>query len=132
MAEKFHPLVDISSLPTSVQDIAEVLGLTILEKLVAHFAGVELRIPHKLTPNHKLMVLGEEHAIALCEFCPNDTILVPISMAKKDMQGEVKRLEGLGLKRWEIAKTLGITQRYVRKLANSERKPKTQLDLFAE
>lgn len=113
---------DFSSLPASVRDIAETLGLEIVIKLVEHFGGVELRIPHKLHDTHKLMVLGIDHAQALCEYCPEDTILVPMSLSPSQNRQAVQKLEQEGLKRWEIARELGITQRHVRRLANSSPK----------
>lgn len=124
-------VTDIESLPNSIRDIAETLGMTIVFKLVEHFAGVELRIPHTLKPDHKLMVLGKDHAEALCAFCPEDTILVPMSLDRKRIARQVKALEGKGLKRWEIARELGITQRHVRRLANSGSVPSNQIDMFS-
>jgi hypothetical protein len=123
---------DTASLPSSVQDIAETLGLAIVINLVEHFAGVELRIPHKLKPDHKLMALGKDQAEALCDFCPEDTILVPISLTKRNLHREVTALQGRGMKRWEIARELNVTQRHVRRIANKEPPPDDrQLDMFS-
>lgn len=121
---------DFSSLPASVRDIAETLGLEIVIRLVEHFGGVELRIPHKLHPDHKLMVLGLDHAQALCEYCPGDTILVPVSLTARTNSKSVQDLEDKGLKRWEIARELGITQRHVRRLANSSCEDPNQMSMF--
>lgn len=121
---------DFSGLPASIRDIAETLGLEIVIKLVEHFGGVELRIPHKLHDKHKLMVLGLDHAQALCEYCPEDTILVPVSLTARPNTKTVQQLEDQGLKRWEIARELGITQRHVRRLANSSYEDPDQMNMF--
>lgn len=123
---------DFSSLPVSVRELAETLGLGIVIKLVEHFGGVELRIPHKLSANHKLMKLGLEHAEALCEYCPEDTILVPVSLDRKRLKSRVNLLADKGLKRWEIALELGITQRHVRRLANGATANTNQIDMFED
>lgn len=62
-------LPDLEALPKSIRDIAETLGMGVVFALVEHFGGVELRIPHKLKPDHMLMVLGETYAQMLCDFC---------------------------------------------------------------
>lgn len=120
----------IDDLPKGIRDIAEVLGLGLTARLVAHFGGVELRIPQKLHPEHKLMALGEEDARALCEFCPGDTILVPVSLDRQRLAARVRELEGHGLKRWQIARKLGISQRHVRRLANGSPPDNRQGSLF--
>lgn len=121
---------DFSGLPASVRDIAETLGLEIVIKLVEHFGGVELRIPHKLHDSHKLMVMGIDHATQLCEYCPEDTIFVPVSLNARPNTRTVQQLEDQGLKRWEIARELGITQRHVRRLANSSYEDPDQINMF--
>lgn len=123
-------LPDLDVLPSSVQDIAETLGIRIVFKLVSHFGGVELRIPHKLKPDHKLMVLGLEDAEALCQFCPAETILVPITLDRRRLAKQVNQLASRGFKRWEIARELKISQRHVRRLANGEPQNTNQIDMF--
>lgn len=121
---------DIEALPKSIRDIAETLGMTIVFQLVEHFGGVELRIPHSLKPDHMLMVLGEEHAKMLCRYCPEDTIHVPMSLFGKRLKKQIDALEERGFKRWQIARELNISQRHVRRLANTEPKNSNQPDLF--
>lgn len=122
----------IAELPDSVADIAQTFGLKLVFLLVEHFAGVELRIPHTLKPDHKLMVLGEENARLLCDYCPTDTILVPMSLNRAHLAAKVALLESHGVKRWKIARELGITQRHVRRLANSEPSNSNQIDFFID
>lgn len=123
-------LPDLEALPKSIRDIAETLGIGVVFALVEHFGGVELRIPHKLKPDHKLMVLGETYAQMLCDFCPEDTIHVPMSLSRKKLKESVDALSDRGWKRWKIARELNITQRHVRRLANTAPKESNQLNLF--
>lgn len=125
------------ALPAGVQDIADVFGLGMVFALVEHFGGRELRIPHKLKSDHELLALGQTRALQLCEFCPEDTINVPISLDRHRVSKRLKRnvdeLSKQGFKRGEIAQKLGITQRHVRRLANrgSGVDPR-QMDLFPD
>jgi hypothetical protein len=121
-----------ASLPVALQEMADVLGLRVVIALVEHFPGIELRIPHKLKDDHKLMVLGRDNAVALCEYCPEDTIHVPMSLDRKRLTREIENLSQQGLKRWQIAGKLGISQRHVRRLANKSPPDDGQFDLFID
>lgn len=115
-----------------MQDIADACGLGIVIALVDNFGGLELRIPHSLTDDHKLMVLGRIQAEALCSYCPGDTIHVPITLDRKRLKRQVDDLETKGFNRQEIARELGISQRHVRRLANKEGPDDGQLDMFSD
>ena len=112
-----------SSLPISVAEMADVLGLPFVVKLVERFGGVELRIPHKLHEKHQLMALGGDDATKLCAYCPGDTILVPISLMTGRRKGMVAKLQEKGFNRSQIARQIGISQRHVRRLANPHKDP---------
>lgn len=116
----------IASLPSSIQDVAETLGLEVTFKLVKHFGGVELKVPHKLTPEHPLMVLGEHDARAVCRFLGGGDLYVP--MMSPSRRREVIAMEAAGMPRWKIARELGMSQRNVRRLANKA--DDRQMDLF--
>lgn len=116
----------IARLPTSIQDVAETLGLELVFKLVKHFGGVELKVPHKLSPEHPLMALGEHDARAVCRFLGGGEIYVP--MMSPSRRREVVAMEAAGMPRWKIARELGMSQRHVRRLANGE--DDRQMDLF--
>ena len=121
------------ALPASMQDIADAFGLGMVIALVDNFGGLELRIPHRLTDDHKLMVLGRIQAEMLCDTYAGDTIHVPLTLDRKRLKRQVDDLQAKGFKRQEIARELGITQRHVRRLANAEPPPDDrQLDMFSD
>ena len=122
---------DFNELPVSVQDIAEALGLRVVINLIENFGGVELKVPHKLKDSHKLLKLGLEDANALCLYCPGDTLLVPKSLKHGNLAKRIAELEQHHT-RDEVALILGVTQRHVRRVANSSPKPTNQIDLFDE
>ncbi len=88
---------DFDDLPVSVQDIAEALSLRVVIKLIENFGGVELRVPHKLKDNHKLIKLGLEDAQALCTYCPGDTIHVPKSLNHATLPNGLRNLNNFTL-----------------------------------
>lgn len=116
----------IKRLPSSIQDVAETLGLELVFKLAKHFGGVELKVPHKLSADHPLMVIGEHDALAVCRFLGGGEVYIPMMSPSK--RREVIAMEAAGLPRWKIARTLGMSQRNVRRLANKE--DDRQMDLF--
>ncbi|MCH2165929.1 MAG: helix-turn-helix domain-containing protein [Marinovum sp.] len=122
----------IDVLPASVQDIADTLGLGVVMALVEHFPGQELNIPQKLTPGHKLYKLGAANAEALTAFCPQDKVLVPVTLDRGKRRRQMVALENAGLSRGEIASELGCSQRHVRRTLNGPHPPDpNQGDLFA-
>jgi hypothetical protein len=109
----------IDALPFSMQHIADALGISVVFGLVEHFGGTEIAIPKTIKKDHFLMVMGEDAARALCEYCPGEFISVPISLGpKKNKKREVDALVARGFSRRKIARELGITQRHVRRMAN--------------
>ncbi|KQI69396.1 hypothetical protein AN189_02955 [Loktanella sp. 3ANDIMAR09] len=124
--------IPLDALTGSMQDVAETLGMGMVFALVEHFAGVELKVPHKLRDGHKLMALGREQAEMLCDFYGDNTIHVPTTLDPGQVRRRVLELEARGLKRWEIAREVNISQRHVRRLANSAQHDDRQDDLFGD
>lgn len=123
--------IDAARLPASVRDLAEALGLPLVLELVKHFGGCEIHVPVKLSADHKLQALGPANARALVAYCPGERLLVPVSLDKRFLRRSVVALERRGLKRWQIARELNISQRHVRRLANVRReRSQKQMDMF--
>ncbi|WP_146010355.1 hypothetical protein [Acidimangrovimonas sediminis] len=100
--------------------MADALGVKLVLELMQAFGGRELWIPKSAGPDHELAkVLGEEPANALCKFIGNTAIYIPHGKAGQVLRN-VHELEARGLKKGQIARELGISQRHVRRLANGD------------
>jgi hypothetical protein len=121
-----------SAIPESMQDIAEVLGAGIVFALIEHLGGTEIKVPYKLREGHRLEAIGRPQALMLCEYFPERKIHIPLNLDRSRLKLQVDELEKRGLKRREVARELGITQRHVRRLANKEPPDERQLDMFSD
>lgn len=121
------------SLPSSLVDIAETLGLRVALRLMQSFGGQEVRFPKRPGPDHPVIkALGEEDGIALCMFLSGEMIYIPHGKARRSAREDVRALEAKGHTRAEIAKVLGISQRHVRRAANGAERDSRQGDLFSD
>lgn len=121
-----------AAVPQSLQDVAEAIGLPVVLKLIAHFGGTEIKFPKRPDDQHPVMVaLGKDDGIALCNFLSGGFIYVPHMKKRGSIRAEVLALEDAGKDRAEIARLLGVSQRWVRAMANKEPNP-SQLELFKE
>ena len=120
-------------LPSSIQDIADVLGMTVALKLVYHFGGLELSIPKYPADDHPVMVaLGKDDGKALCSLISGGIFYVPHMKVRKSVRRDVLSLQNNGKNRREIARLLGISQRHVRRMANKKSINNYQTDLFED
>lgn len=126
------PPATLDSLPASIRDVAEAVGVRLALKLIELFGGLDLYVPHTLREDHPLMALGADDASALCEALGGETIYVPRMAAGPRRTGDVANLAAAGRTRAQIARALGITQRHVRRLARRGEKASDpdQADLF--
>tara|TARA_R110000744_G_scaffold78295_10_gene154359 strand:+ start:2101 stop:2499 length:399 start_codon:yes stop_codon:yes gene_type:complete len=123
----------MDDVPASLVDIAETFGFPVVLKLIQHFGGTELKFPKKPGDDHPVVkALGPELGPAVSHFLTGVTIYIPharTSSARKD----ILNLEKKGLTRSEIARELKISQRHVRRMANSKgRKNPNQIEMFPE
>lgn len=121
------------SLPSSLIDIAETLGLHVAVRLMEAFGGQEMRFPKHPAPDHPVMkALGEEDGRALCMFIGGDLIYIPHGRVRRSARDDVRALEAKGHSRAEIARLLGLSQRHVRRAANGPMRDSRQGDLFSD
>lgn len=121
-----------ASLPVSLVDVAETLGLSIALKLMEQFGGAEIKFPKHPADDHPvLLALGKEDGRALCDFLSGGYIYVPHGRARKSVRRDVLALQEQGKGRREIARMLGVSQRHVRRMANQDHDA-GQFDLFSE
>lgn len=123
----------IDDLPMSLVDIAETLGMGVAIKLMQHFGGLEVQFPRIPPPDHPVIAaLGETDGYALCEMLSGMRISVPHGRPKRVQRAQIEALEARGLDRAAIARELGITQRHVRRVANSAQPDDRQFSMFDE
>ena len=122
--------VRIDDIPPSLVDVAEIFGMPVALKLMAHFGGQQRRFPKVPKPGHKIIAaLGEEQARAFCQFLGSTEIYIPHARGQS-VKRQIAELEADGLTRNEIAERLGISGRHVRRVANRKvRTDKRQLNL---
>ncbi|MFB2531014.1 helix-turn-helix domain-containing protein [Paracoccus sp. p3-h83] len=121
----------IDDLPASLVDVAETLGLRVALSLIQNYGGTEVKFPVRPRPDHPVIkALGEVDALALCEFLGGQQIYVPHARPARSRRPEVLDLAERGLSRAEIARRLGLSQRYVRGIINRSDEDDGQLTLF--
>jgi Mor family transcriptional regulator len=121
----------VGEIPTSIQDIVDTLGISVALKLVRHFGGVDVKFPKSPSDDHPVIIaLGKEDGLALCSFMGGGGMYVPHMRARRSVRRDVQELQDSGRDHREIARMLGISQRHVRRVANSEPQPTNQIDLF--
>ncbi|MBW8283339.1 MAG: helix-turn-helix domain-containing protein [Rhizobium sp.] len=118
-------------LPTSIEEVAETIGVRLALKLVQLFGGLEVRFPARPHDQHPIILaLGKEDGYAICQYMGGNSYSVPHCRPPRNAKAAIAKLEAEGLSRAEIARRLGLTQRHVRRMANAP--PARQLDLFPE
>jgi hypothetical protein len=118
-------------LPTSIEEIAETIGVRLALKLVQKFGGLEVQFPARPHDQHPIILeLGKEDGYAICKYMGGNSYSVPHCRPPRNARAAVARLEAEGLSRAEIARRLGLTQRHVRRVANAP--PTKQLSLFPD
>lgn len=116
-------------MPASIEEIAETIGMRLALKIVQAFGGLEVSFPKHPHDGHQvILALGKDDGYEICKYMNGSTLSVPHCRPPKSVRADVKRLEAEGLSRAEIARALGITQRWVREVANAP--PSNQLSLF--
>lgn len=123
--------VSIDALPVSMIDLAETLGLRVALQLMQEFGGCEMSFPKVPGPDHRVVqAMGEADANAICAYLGGSVIYIPHGRAPRSARSAVLDLQSKNLTRAEIARTLGISQRHVRRVANATDPDLRQLPLF--
>ncbi|PYE87522.1 helix-turn-helix domain-containing protein [Phyllobacterium leguminum] len=122
-------MTDLQALPASIEMIADTIGVRLALKIVQVYGGQEIKFPKNPHDQHPvILALGKEDGYAICNYMGGNLLSVPHCRPPRSARAEIKRLEAIGLSRREIARRLGITQRWVRKAANGP--PSNQMALF--
>lgn len=110
-------------IPASMEDVVDVFGLGVAIQLMSLYGGRDVLFPKKLREGHLwYTVFGADIAEKLCHHLSGQKMYVPRGGARQTLR-EIKELEKRGKKRHEIARTLRISERHVRRLAGSDPPP---------
>lgn len=124
-------MTDLNDLPRSMRYLAESLekDVRLAIKVMIHFGGQEIKFPKVPPDDHPaVLALGKDDALRLCKYLSGGLIYVPHARPPKSARQDVLRLQSEGRDRAVIARTLGISQRHVRRVANKT--PDNQPSLF--
>lgn len=117
--------------PASIDDMIETIGVRPALKLVQVFGGLEVSFPAQPSDTHPvILALGKEDGYAICKYMGGGKMSVPHCRPRRSTRSDIVRLEAEGLSAREIARRLGITQRWVRMVTNGP--PPLQFNLFQD
>ncbi len=113
----------LDAVPESLLDIAETFGLGVALRLMQQFGGQELEFPRRFRASRQpcrgvVDILGPDLGAQLCHFLAGTRVYVPNGKVRR-LRPEIASLQASGRDRREIARLLGISQRHVRRLANT-------------
>ncbi|MGI1671972.1 MAG: hypothetical protein K6L74_16840 [Neptuniibacter sp.] len=125
-------LIDVELLPSSLQELSEVIGLDATLKLAATFPSVPLYVPSVAKPDHRIAgIIGFANYQHLVEYYGGDTItLAKVDAATRQIKRHMhKSLRSQGKSNRDIALELNYSQRHVERL-NQSLRDEDQIDLF--
>ncbi|NDV27735.1 RNA helicase [Desulfovibrio sp. JC010] len=116
-----------SSWPPMLQELAATIGREPALVLAEEIGGVSKYIPTKATASHELAKLvGVERMAVLCEVYGGVHLTIPRGVNLDPAKPQIKELLGKMSGR-KIAQKLGVSERYVRKVANEAPKPQQSM-----
>jgi hypothetical protein len=101
-------------------DVADICGTYIAQALVDNLPGIEVKIPKVWSPSNILARLDRKVADILIANFPGDVFYIPTGKGSADTRVKARSLRLAGKSNTEIALELGVTERHVRGLLNSE------------
>jgi len=120
-------------LPASMADLAEVIGLPAVLKLMDAFGGTEFWVPQRMPHHHPLVdAVGAEAAQTLSEYMAGERLKVPRGKhLKTEIRNRaIRRERNGGAKLSELALKYELTDRQVMKILNANPEDDNQGDLF--
>lgn len=121
-------------LPERARELAEVVGIDGLVKLVEWRGGVFINVPVEYSPEHELAgVLGETATRALIDAYAGCRVELPLltthARALKVATAQSMRTDGVVI--WKIARHLGTTERNTYRWLSRADANQDQMELFS-
>jgi len=115
-------------------DVAEYCGADIARALCEKLPGIEIKIPSVWTETSMLAALPRKVADAIIASFSAERLYIPTDKHSPNTRGKARALHKDGLTNPEIALQLGVSERHVRSLLNSEqgnrRADPNQIEMF--
>lgn len=109
-----------SSWPPLLQELADTIGREPALVLAEEFGGVSEYIPLKAKSNHKFAKqIGMERMSILCETYGGIWMTIPRGVNLDPKKPQIQKMLGQKSHR-QIARELGVSERYVRRIANEK------------
>ncbi|MFW5499609.1 MULTISPECIES: RNA helicase [unclassified Maridesulfovibrio] len=117
-----------SSWPPLLQELADTIGREPALVLAEELGGVSEYIPQTAKPSHKLAkLLGMERMGILCETYGGMWMTIPRGVNLDPKKPQIQKMLGQKSGR-DIARELGVSERYVRRVANEA--PKSEQSML--
>lgn len=123
-------------LPPVAREIADAIGFEAATRLIEHWGGTRLCVPHRLDGEHELArILGREAASGLVTHYRGETIQVPraaAAMREALYRQIVREYDGGEKTARQLAREHRVTERWIYYLVARarQRQPSPQTDLF--
>lgn len=103
--------------PPAMRSVAQTIGVEGALLIVQHLGGLEYYVPKSATEAHPLVqLLGMQRFVALAGRHGGSRIIVPRDLGTNVAKGRILTLAEQGLDQRTIARRVGVTQRYVRRV----------------
>lgn len=103
-------------LPQSVRDLIELLGFAPTFKLVEHFGGTELRVPHKFDPGHLITrIVGHEASARFVQNYAGEVLYIPKpdTVMRAQRNRKIKAKHEAGASAVSLAHEFNLSYRHI-------------------
>ena len=124
-AELHKVKVAMDEFTGDLKDVAEILGPEVARELRRVAGGLEVTIPETPPEDGPLAQMPREMLKRLCAAFPRDRLYISTGTdpQRRRTRERVAELKRKGLRNWEIARRLGISERQVRNHLSRARCP---------
>lgn len=124
--------IDTSLLPGILQEIAELIGMAAMLKLVAKYGGVRLYVPKTIATGHDLVeLIGRQAAETLADHFGGEMLEIPKALlANVALRNVEIKQEYKYLSQRQLALKYNLTERQVRNIVYDEQPNDIQMGLF--